>query len=526
MDTDFLLDDEARASFLRSVMQAFGCTYICLWSYYELPNCLLFWDGCYHEDNSQPGPSAGTVSRQFFDEYRKSVIAVVEYDSVPGLAFKNNQRYIELHETDLQRLASNDPQRRFYREARIKTAVFMACKSGEIELGLSSMTQINMEMEMSNLFPKDLIPAQSAAQEKPGQVPDFNRPSSSSSSLRSASLDSPENASLIFTIPSTTHMPDAVNEPPSLHPILPTTTFAQMGNIQLPTFESEYAAMTRAIFAVLTSPSSSSSSSHQHQHQHQNQPQLNLPPNYRVNPQPSAFRKYNSALPPASQTRMRPQSKLKRAISYYRRLNTARREHALQNRPTSTQLHHMISERKRREKLNESFQALKSLLPPGTKKDKASLLIKTREYLSTLKEKVKELSERNQKLEAQLSAAPAAVAKEVAAEEGRGSSIQGLEIVVVDVPVSTSEERTVDLRVSLTAECPMVDLIIRILEFLKQVNDVSLVSIEANNSSSSNHVNFRLRIQGTEWDEAAFQEAVRRVVSETSWRIPNDKIDN
>lgn len=128
-------------------------------------------------------------------------------------------------------------------------------------------------------------------------------------------------------------------------------------------------------------------------------------------------------------------------------------------------------------------------------KDKASLLIKTREYLSTLKEKVKELSERNQKLEAQLSAAPAAVAKEVAAEEGRGSSIQGLEIVVVDVPVSTSEERTVDLRVSLTAECPMVDLIIPILEFLKQVNDVSLVSIEANTSSSSNHVNFRLRIQ-------------------------------
>lgn len=36
-------------------------------------------------------------------------------------------------------------------------------------------------------------------------------------------------------------------------------------------------------------------------------------------------------------------------------------------RSSSTQLHHMISERKRREKLNESFEALRALLPPGIK---------------------------------------------------------------------------------------------------------------------------------------------------------------
>lgn len=58
---------------------------------------------------------------------------------------------------------------------------------------------------------------------------------------------------------------------------------------------------------------------------------------------------------------------LKRAISYYRSLNIARREHSLAGRPSSNQLHHMMSERKRREKINESFQALRALLPPGTK---------------------------------------------------------------------------------------------------------------------------------------------------------------
>jgi hypothetical protein len=35
--------------------------------------------------------------------------------------------------------------------------------------------------------------------------------------------------------------------------------------------------------------------------------------------------------------------------------------------PTSSQLHHMISERRRRERLNESFETLRALLPPGSK---------------------------------------------------------------------------------------------------------------------------------------------------------------
>lgn len=72
---------------------------------------------------------------------------------------------------------------------------------------------------------------------------------------------------------------------------------------------------------------------------------------------------------------------MRRAISYYNRLNIDRRERFVRENatdgggdgsgggrvPTATQLHHMISERKRREKLNDSFQALRSLLPPGTK---------------------------------------------------------------------------------------------------------------------------------------------------------------
>ncbi|KAL5223199.1 hypothetical protein ABZP36_027912, partial [Zizania latifolia] len=81
--------------------------------------------------------------------------------------------------------------------------------------------------------------------------------------------------------------------------------------------------------------------------------------------------------------------------------------------PAGNQLQHMISERKRREKLNDSFVALKAVLPPGRKKDKTSILIRAREYVKSLESKLTELEEKNRALEAQLaSRARAAVAKD------------------------------------------------------------------------------------------------------------------
>lgn len=544
MDTAFQLEEAARANFFQSVMQTFGCTYICLWSYSQQSNGLVFLDGWYHEENNQPSSSSASLARRFFHDYCQSFVPIVDYGRLPGLAFKNGQQYIEVNAPELQRLAFTESQRQFYQEARIKTAVFMACKSGEIELGLCGGSQGNMEMEMRSLFQEDFKDQQSpaAAGGRPIQ-------SSSSSSLRSLSMDSPsEYSSLLFNIPTSSHLSETlIDVVPNLQPLTTTTTaaststsisttagntrtntslqqaqqameaFAQLQNIQLPIIqETEQDAMTRAILAVLTSPTSSSSSSQQQQQQQQQQeqPQQHLAP-----PKASAFKNYNLVLAPTSNIRaisaFRGQSILKRTISYYRRLNIARREYtAGPSRPTSTQLHHMISERKRREKLNESFHALRSLLPPGTKKDKASLLINTREYLSSLKAQVDELSRRNQILEAQVlpKAREAAAAASVNAEER-------VQVRVSPVAESTSEWRMVDIRVIVRGECPALDLVIRILEFLKGDDNLSLISVEANtqiaaDSTSFNHVILRLRIQGNEWDESAFEEAVRRVVGD------------
>ncbi|XP_050270206.1 putative transcription factor bHLH041 isoform X1 [Quercus robur] len=509
MDTAFLFDESSRANFFQLIMQSIPYTYICLWSNWPQSSSFLsYMDGFFNEENNQPSSSSGTQARRLFEEYRQSVFTV-ENECVPGLAFKNSRPYLELQEVHLQRFASKVVQRQFYQAAGIKTAIFMGCKSGEIEIGFSNVpAEIDIEKELRSWFTEDF-----SRQFSPLRLPDPNPPSSSSS----LSMDSPEYSSLLFNIPNTTHLPETLREVvnPTLQQI-PTPSphqaamqeYARLQNIQLPNPETEAAAITRAIFNVLTSPSSASSSQ---------QPHTNLPYSHQVVSKFSAFKRYASPLGPRTtqvRANLGQQSMMKRSFAFFKSLNYMRVSARIQaSRPTTTQLHHMISERKRREKLNESFQALRSLLPPGTKKDKASLLATTREYLSSLKAQVEELNRKNQLLEAHR--LPAKEAK----EEETSSSNERLIVRTSQVSESTSsEERIVDLQVIIRGECPMVDILIRILEFLKQVKNVSLQSMETNTriieSSSMNHIILRLRIEGPEWDESAFQEAVRRVVAD------------
>ncbi|KAG7970578.1 hypothetical protein I3843_07G091100 [Carya illinoinensis] len=60
---------------------------------------------------------------------------------------------------------------------------------------------------------------------------------------------------------------------------------------------------------------------------------------------------------------------------------------------------HVLAERRRREKLNERFIILRSLVPFVTKMDKASILGDTIEYLKQLREKIQDLEARNRQME-------------------------------------------------------------------------------------------------------------------------------
>ncbi|KAK8547245.1 hypothetical protein V6N13_097961 [Hibiscus sabdariffa] len=520
MDAVFHLDEAARSSFLQYLMQSTGCTYICLWSYSFLQqaNCLIGLDGCYNDANMiQP------EALVLFLEYRQLIFPLENnHDLVPGFAFRNFSPYIELGEPELQNRAYHQTQRQFYRKAGIKTAVFMGCRSGEIELGSPKAVNINMEMEMRSFFPEDFLRQWQSPVAVGDQLPqptDPNRPSSSYS-LTSRSTGGSPDSYLMFTSPSAPRpqVPTGETIPSSLlakatsssiydpHQQAMQQALSEIrSNIRLPTLESENSAMTKAILAVLTSPCSSSSSTSHH----------NLP--HHLNPKATAFKRYGSLFSAALRTPVkassRAQSMLKRAIQFYSKFNLLRREQLLRSRPTANQLQHMLSERKRREKINESFDALRSLLPPGTKKDRVTVLTSTREYLTSLKAQIMELNQQNQSLQAQLSTTSGD-----AAEEVNGSSNERLNIRIIPASESTSQQRIVDLRINVRGEMPVVDILIQLLEFLKLDRNISLMSTEANTRitqlGSVNHFNLRFRIEGNDWDEATFQEAVRRILAD------------
>ncbi|KAI3701397.1 hypothetical protein L6452_26433 [Arctium lappa] len=523
MDSIFNLEETERSSLLQQMIDSFGCTYVCLWSHFSHPsNCLIFIDGVYRDGgNNQASSSSGSLGMRSFLDYQKSTFLIDNYSvGVPGFAFKNNLPYMESKGLELLRLTTNAPQLQFYQAARIKTAIFMGCKNGEIELGMSNGTsQTNFEIELKKLFPGDF------PQEMLPKPLDQARASSSSSSLRSLSIEnSSEYSPFLFNMLQTTsyNTPEMIfapkeafldqqtpNQTPSPLTIRSQNPLQQVldqirSNHLMPLRENEEAAMTRAILAAISSsPSPSSSSSHQLQ-----TPQV---------ANNSAFKRYRSCLGPTKQRMQISRQNLnRRSLSFFRNLSEARaqqdRMFQTTTRPTSNQLHHMISERKRREKLNESFQALRSLLPSGSKKDKASVLTNTKEYIASLKSQIEELNKRNKILEGENSGRLEAVNR-----DSGGFSGERVTVGIRNVGESSSESRMVELEVHARGDLILADLVIRMMEFIKQVEHATVVSVDAGtqtleNEVSANRVVLRLRIQGSEWDESSFLEAVRRVL--------------
>ncbi|CAI0400722.1 unnamed protein product [Linum tenue] len=78
---------------------------------------------------------------------------------------------------------------------------------------------------------------------------------------------------------------------------------------------------------------------------------------------------------------------------------------------------HVMAERRRREKLNERFIVLRSLVPFVTKMDKASILGDTIEYLKQLRSKIQELEARNRQL-----AEPQRITRSEMKKKGRGAA--------------------------------------------------------------------------------------------------------
>lgn len=114
-----------------------------------------------------------------------------------------------------------------------------------------------------------------------------------------------------------------------------------------------------------------------------------------------------------------------------------------------------------------------------------------------MKAEVEELRRRNAALEARL-----APVKEQVEDPGTGP-VDGnpIDVRIRQTPESTSQDRTVDLQVIVRRECSSTQLVIRILEFLRQLNNVHLMSMDADtrvaDAGAVTRVNLRLRIEVT-----------------------------
>ncbi|KAM0927075.1 hypothetical protein ACQ4PT_003184 [Festuca glaucescens] len=180
--------------------------------------------------------------------------------------------------------------------------------------------------------------------------------------------------------------------------------------------------------------------------------------------------------------------------------------------PSGDKLLHMISERKRREKLSDSFRALKTVLPPGSKKlDKTSTLIIAREYVNSLKSKVCELEKKNQALQSKLDRCA------TSAEEDEDDADEKVEIQITRTAAAghnqTGEVCTV--HIATPARGNTTDLVLRTLQCLKEQmgEDVSLASMSTDDRSHRANLTLHLKSVSTaKWEEEAVRKAVEKAV--------------
>ncbi|KAK8461415.1 hypothetical protein SEVIR_1G034900v4 [Setaria viridis] len=601
MDTLFVIGQESRLRILqRAAARVPGCAYLCAWA--ALPAsqpaaaasssspaatsgrllcCLDAWL-CDGGGASCRGDATASRVRALFDAYRGSLCAAVS-GCVPGWAYKDGRAFMELPANDLTASASLPVQQQFY-----EMAAFMGCESGEIEVGMSTPASggspMSLESSLHQVFSEDFF--QQSLLEELLQLPP-TRPSSPSSSLPSVSVGSPAaegSTSLLRTMPVTpppvatpSSGPERQAPAPPLHhprPPLASPFSWHGGRLHFPSPDADDAAMAEAMLAVIsassssalptTHPSTSTAAPPPGNHHHHGARRWPR----RRGTTTTAFRAYNAALAP--RVPWRPpgapgQRMIKMGISILRRMHmlrfsrertggaTAMAQQAQEEEedtpaaPTSSQLNHMISERRRRERLNESFEALRGLLPPGSKKDKATVLAKTLDYMNILVAQIADLEARNRSLESR--------AHQHANGGGGGwkerpyySSSEQQEVVVLQGLSGGTSERVVQVHVTAgaasgaaasassssssavagrevtvrvearAAHGDVAELVARALAVIKEMGRFTVVAVDARRpgDGAAAHATFTLRATAGEFDEASLREAVMKVAAEDS----------
>ncbi|KAH7663002.1 Transcription factor MYC/MYB N-terminal protein [Dioscorea alata] len=173
---------------------------------------------------------------------------------------------------------------------------------------------------------------------------------------------------------------------------------------------------------------------------------------------------------------------------------------------------HMLSERRRREKLNEKFIILRSLVPSISKYDKASILGDTIEYLKELERRVEELESCRELMDAEVRERPKHpdVSERTSDNYGAQNASKKRKACIVDEPETEqhhwvlSKDGPVDVNVTLMQKdvviemhCPWRDsLLFDIIEAMNNL-DLDSHSLQSNTEDGILAMTAKAKIKGT-----------------------------
>ncbi|KAG6535838.1 hypothetical protein ZIOFF_000867 [Zingiber officinale] len=162
-------------------------------------------------------------------------------------------------------------------------------------------------------------------------------------------------------------------------------------------------------------------------------------------------------------------------------------------------------------KLGGGQKMIKAGIEILRRKDKASVLANTKNYLTSLKAQIKELEERNQMLEPMRQLI----------EEGIGESKEKVEVRIIRTAESAPEGSqfiNFKLVIIVREQCEMMNLVVHLLECLKERGITNLVAMETSTASQAGaifaRINVGLQVKASDWDEESFTEAAKGAVND------------
>ncbi|KAL5222036.1 hypothetical protein ABZP36_026749 [Zizania latifolia] len=156
--------------------------------------------------------------------------------------------------------------------------------------------------------------------------------------------------------------------------------------------------------------------------------------------------------------------------------------------------------------------------PQESQKDKTTVLINAAKYVKTLEMDISELEEKNSKLEKHIDGGGSDAMRARRAQQRAKVQISKQAAATAS---QHEQQQLVNLTVMVMVECDVVELVLHILECLKWMKEVNVLSVDADTYSPQVLLkaiaSIKLQIMGGDWNEASFHEAMTKAANDATF---------